>query len=676
MLVINARPTVMLKDPARETVLFQNRVLAAGFVSACLIFLLLGRMVQLQVFEHTHFRTLSENNRVKIVPVAPTRGLIYDRNGIVLAQNTPTYSLDVIPDSVEDVDALIKELAQFVTITELDISRFKRALNSTHRYDGVPLRLRLSDEEVARFAVVRHQYPGVDISARLSRDYPLGALTAHVVGYMGRINEQDLERIDRTNYRASTHIGKTGVERAYEEVLHGGVGYQHVETNAQGRVLRVLLRQDATPGADLHLSVDVGLQTTAEAALGSENGAVVAVNPRTGGVLAMVSTPSYDPNLFAQGIDPETFKALNSSPERPLFNRVLYGRYPPGSTVKPFVGLAGLEFGAKLGAGKTWCPGFYQLKGHERKYRDWKRSGHGSVDLKRSIVESCDVYFYELALELGIDRMHDFLGLFGFGAPTGIDLGTESRGLLPSRTWKRGKYNKPWYPGETLITGIGQGFTLTTPLQLAAATATLANRGLRLQPQLVERMVDGPAGREQVNAPRIVGQIEITQPTHWETVVDAMEAVVHAPNGTAKRLAIGIDYKIAGKTGTAQVFGIAQDAEYDEDSIKKKLRDHALFVSFAPKERPRIAVAVVVENGGSGSSAAAPIAGQLIHRFLRGQPAPGEAAREKVVAGAGVGSEHRHGARDPAADIVREHGVRPDFRTVSNRRVVHRSPRG
>ncbi|MEM7408489.1 MAG: penicillin-binding protein 2, partial [Pseudomonadota bacterium] len=650
-----------------ETVLFQNRVVVAGFVSVCLMLLLLGRMIQLQVFEHIHFRTLSENNRVKIVPVAPTRGLIYDRNGIVLAQNTPTYSLDVIPDSIDDVDTLIEELARLVTITELDIARFKRALNSSHRYDGVPLRLRLSDEEVARFAVVRHEYPGVDVRARLSRDYPLGALAAHVVGYMGRINERDLERIDRTNYRASTHIGKTGVERAYEELLHGGVGYQHVETNAQGRVLRVLLRQDATPGADLHLSIDVALQATAEAALGAENGAVVAVNPRTGGVLAMVSTPSFDPNLFAQGIDPKTFKALNSSPERPLFNRILYGRYPPGSTLKPFVGLAGLEFGAKLGAGKTWCPGFYQLEGHDRKYRDWKRSGHGSVGLKRSIVESCDVYFYELALELGIDRMHDFLGLFGFGAPTGIDLGTESRGLLPSREWKRGKYNKPWYPGETLITGIGQGFTLTTPLQLAAATATLANRGLRLQPQLVERMVDGPAGREQINAPRIVGQIEITQPRHWEDVVEAMKSVVHAPNGTAKLLAEGIDYHIAGKTGTAQVFGIPQDAEYDEANIKKKLRDHALFVSFAPIERPRIAVAVVVENGGSGSAAAAPIAGRVIHRFLRGDPAVGETGTNKVVAAAGVASEHRHGAHGRAPEIPAAHGRQRDFRTVSHR---------
>jgi penicillin-binding protein 2 len=632
MLLINARPNVLLKDPARETVLFRGRAIAAAVIFLALTVMLGVRMVQLQVFEHTHFRTLSENNRVKVLPVVPTRGLIYDRNGVVLAQNVPTYSLEAVPDSIKNADQLLAELGQLVAISESDIGRFKRILKSAHRFNYIPIRLRLTDEEVARFAVVRHRYPGVDVHARLSRDYPLGALLAHVVGYMGRITEKDLEKIDQTNYRASSHIGKTGVERAYEEVLHGGVGYEHVETNAQGRVLRTLLRQDATPGADLYLSIDVGLQATAEAALGDEIGAIVAINPRTGGVLAMVSTPSFDPNLFAQGIDPESFKALNTSLERPLFNRVLYGRYPPGSTVKPFVGLAGLEYGAKLANGKTWCPGFYQLKNQQHRYRDWKRSGHGSVDLHRSVVESCDVYFYELALELGIDRMHDFLGLFGFGAPTGIDLGTESRGLLPSRGWKRNKYNKPWYPGETLITGIGQGFTLATPLQLAAATATLANRGLRLQPQLVERMVDIAAGREHVNAPRIVGQIEISNAKHWDVVSKSMIDVVHSKAGTAKKIAEGIDFRIAGKTGTAQVFGIAQDAEYDEAKIRKKLRDHALFVAFAPAERPRIAVTVVVENGGSGSATAAPIASTVMQRFLRGPADPVTAPRSKLVA--------------------------------------------
>jgi penicillin-binding protein 2 len=597
---------------------------------AVMLLLLLARMVQLQVVEHAHFRTLSESNRVKIVPLEPTRGLIYDRNGTVLAQNTPTYSLEVVPDAVGNVDELLHELSEYVSLSPLDAERFKREVKRRHRFDRVPLRFRLTDQEVARFAVVRHRYPGVDVHARLSRDYPLGSLAAHVVGYMGRINERELGEIDPVDYRASTHIGKTGVERAYEEVLHGSVGYQHVETNAQGRVLRVLDREDATPGADLYLSIDGRLQATAEAALGPENGAVVAINPRTGAVLAMVSTPSFDPNLFAQGIPPEAFKALNKSPERPLYNRVLYGKYPPGSTIKPFIGMAGLEFGAKLATRPTFCRGFFTLKNHNHRYRDWKRSGHGRIDLHGSIVESCDVYYYELALELGIDRIHDFLGLFGFGEPTGIDLGTESRGLLASRGWKRSKYNKPWYPGETVITGIGQGFTLTTPLQLASATATLANRGLRLQPQLVERMVDGALGREHVNAPRIVGQIELSKSTHWTDTVKAMVDVVHSPKGTAKQIAKGLNFRIAGKTGTAQVFGIAQDAEYDPNKIEKKLRDHALFVAFAPAERPRIAVAVVVENGGSGSVAAAPIARKLFESYLQ----PGDAAQSAKLAGA------------------------------------------
>lgn len=631
MLVINARPNVLLRDPARETVLFRTRAYVAGALFAALLCLLFGRMVQLQVIEHAHFRTLSESNRVKILPLAPTRGLIYDRNGIVIAQNTPFYSLDVVPDAIKDMDALLADLSQIVRVSELDRERFKRAVKRRHRFDNVPLRLRLTDEEVARFAVVRHRYPGVDVHARLSRDYPLGSLTAHVVGYMGRINERDLGRIDQRNYRASTHIGKTGVERAYEDVLHGQVGYQHVETNAQGRILRVLLRQEATPGADLHLSLDSRLQATSEAALGDENGAVVAIDPRTGGVLAMVSTPSFDPNLFAQGISPDTFKALNGSPERPLFNRVLYGRYPPGSTLKPFVGLAGLEFGAQLASKKTFCPGFFSLPGHKHKYRDWKRAGHGKIGLHGSIVESCDVYFYELAVELGIDRMHDFLSLFGFGEATGIDLGTESKGLLPSREWKFAKFNKPWYPGETVITGIGQGFTLTTPLQLAIATATLANHGLRLQPQLVERMADTAAGTELVNAPRIVGQIELSSRRHWDVSVAAMKDVVHGKKGTARQLAKGIDYTIAGKTGTAQVFGIPQDAEYDEEKIQKKLRDHALFVAFAPSRNPTIAVAVIVENGGSGSTAAAPIAKRLIEHYLRGRTEPTK-PRSKLVA--------------------------------------------
>jgi penicillin-binding protein 2 len=631
MFLINTQPAALaIRDIVGEQFLFRSRAFVAGALVALGLTILFSRMVQLQVLEHQHFRTLSENNRVKIVPIEPTRGLIFDRNGVVLAQNIPTYSLDVVPEAVRDIDTLLEELRALVSITESDERRFRDALSKQGRFDNVPLRLRLGDDEVARFAVNRHRFPGVDVKARLSREYPLGSSMAHVVGYMARINEADLDVIDQRNYRASTHIGKTGVERAYEDVLHGDVGYQHVETNAHNRVLRVLRREEARAGSDLHLAIDGNLQAIAEAALGDENGTVVAINPLTGGVLAMVSTPTFDPNQFVNGIDSASYKALSESDRRPLFNRTLYGKYPPGSTIKPFIALAGLEFDSPTTRKKVYCPGFFRLKGHDHRYRDWKRSGHGDVDLQRSIIESCDVFYYELALELGIDGMHSFLSLFGFGAPTGLDLGTESAGLLPSRQWKREQKREPWYPGESLITGIGQGFTLTTPMQLASATATLATRGLRLQPQLVERIVDPGTANETVNAPRIVGQIELTDAGHWDEIADAMRDVVHSPKGTARRIAKGMTYQMAGKTGTAQVFGIPQEEEYDE-TIEKRLRDHALFVGFAPLERPRIAIAVVVENGGSGSATAAPIARQVIDRFM-GKPQPTQGGEPVKVA--------------------------------------------
>ncbi len=623
MLLINTQP-VTIKDLAVEQHVFRRRIMVASAFVLFALMLLLVRMGQLQLVEHEHFRTLSENNRVKILPIEPTRGLIYDRNGVVLARNTPSFSLDVIPESVKDLDALIEKLRELVFISESDEARFRArfaaAIRERRPFDAIPLRLRLSYEEMSRVSVDLYKFPGVDVRARLSRDYPLGSLMAHVVGYVARINDDDLLEIDEARYRASTHIGRTGVERAYEDLLHGEVGYQHVETNAHNRVLRLLPgREDAAAGSNLYLSVDVSLQAAAEAALGNERGAVVAINPRTGGVLAMVSTPAFDPNLFVAGIDVKTYGELNQSDDRPLFNRVLYGKYPPGSTLKPFVGLAGLEFEAPTVGKGSWCPGFYQLKGHNHKYRDWRRSGHGRVDMDKAIVESCDVYFYELALDLGIGRMHRFLSLFGFGAKTGLDLGSESSGLMPSRGWKRARHKQPWYPGETLITGIGQGFTLTTPLQLASATATLANKGLRLQPQLVERIIDPFQGTEQSNAPRIVGQIELTNPSHWQSMIRSMENVVHARNGTAFRIAKGIQYSMAGKTGTAQVVSMKQDGEEDTaETVEKRFRDHALFVAFAPIERPRIAIAVVIENGGSGSATAAPIARSLVDHYLQG----------------------------------------------------------
>jgi penicillin-binding protein 2 len=626
-------PVVTIKDAAWESQLFRGRSLVAAVCIAVMSLLLAGRMAHLQVLEHAHFATLSEDNRVKVVPVPPTRGLIFDRNGIVLAENVATFSLELVPEAVDDLDATVKALAEIVDIADVDWQRFRRTLQSSRRFERVPLRLRLSQEEVARFSVNRHRFPGVEVEARLSRYYPLGALTAHVVGYVGRINEKELRRIDAADYSGSTHIGKTGVEKSYEDQLHGEVGYQHVEINAQGRVLRVLERRDPVPGDNLTLYLDVGLQKSATEALSEESGAVVAIDPLTGGVVAMVSKPGFDANLFVDGIDRKTYRGLLRSAGRPLFNRALNGQYPPGSTIKPFLALAGLELGIEKARRKTWCPGWFRLPGKEHRYRDWKRSGHGHVALTDAIVESCDVYFYELALDMGIDRMHSFMRQFGFGERSGIDLSGETAGLNPSRGWKRAVKNQPWYPGETLITGIGQGFTLATPLQLAHATATLAMRGLRLSPRVVmQRERRGGAGSEILDEAGPATRIAPRNPANWQKIVDAMESVVHGSRGTARRIGSGAHYRIAGKTGTAQVFSIGQEEKYDEEAIAKKLRDHGLFVGFAPVERPRIAVAVLVENGGSGSRSAAPVTRKVMDHYMDSEAEPGPARRMLITA--------------------------------------------
>ena len=610
---------ITLKDKARESRLLRKRVLTALAVVLVLAAVLINRMVYLQVISHDHFATLSEKNRVKIVPIPPTRGLIYDRNGVVLAQNQPSFSLEVVPEAVDDIETSLQGLAEIIDIRESDLDRFRKLLKRKRAFEGIPLRFHLSEEEVARFAVNRHRFPGVDIEARLTRHYPLGATAAHVVGYVGRIDEQELQHLDAANYSGTSHLGKTGVEKAYESVLHGKVGYQHVETNAQGRTLRILDRTPPQPGDDLAVDIDVSLQAVAEAALAGENGAVVAIEPRTGGILALVSTPGYDPNLFVNGIDSGQYADLQQSTDRPLFNRALRGQYPPGSTVKPFVGLAGLEYEATTTDRETWCPGWYQLPGRAHRYRDWKRSGHGKLDLNGAMMQSCDVYFYDLALELGIDRIHSFMSRFGFGERTGVDIGGEVAGLMPSREWKRAVRNQPWYPGETLITGIGQGFTLTTPLQLATATASLAQRGERVQPRVVHTVIDPEAGESQAIDPVAQPVVMLRDPAHWDLVIQSMVDVVHGTRGTARRIGLDSPYTIAGKTGTAQVFTIGQEEKYEAEELEKRLRDHALFIAFAPVEEPRIAVAVLVENGGSGSKAAAPIARKVMDHYLLGQ---------------------------------------------------------
>ena len=631
-------PLLAVKDSSHGPYLFPVRAVSAAVIVGILALLLIGRLVHLQIFKLQHFATLSENNRVKIVPIAPTRGLIFDRRGKILAQNLPAYSLEVVPEVVEDIDTLIADLREIVEITGEDEEVFLAALTRKRHFERVPLRSRLEDHEVARFAVNRHRFPGVDVVARLTRSYPLGALGGHLVGYVGRINKHDLDRIDQVDYRGTSHIGKTGVEASFEDWLHGKAGYQRVETNAQGRILRVLERHDPVPGRNLYLTMDARLQRTAEAALGDENGAIVALDPVTGAVLAMASSPGIDPNLFASGIDPETYRALQRSPDRPLFNRAVNGQYPPGSTIKPFVGLAGLERGIGHAQGKSWCPGWFSLPGRKHRYRDWKKHGHGRIGLHDAIVQSCDVYFYELALALGIDRMHGYLSSFGFGERTGIDLKGESRGLAPSRAWKRDARDQPWFPGETLITGIGQGYMLATPLQLASATATIATRGVRMRPRVADRAVEPVSGDAEEFETKAAAPVRLLEAVNWERIVEAMAGVVHGPRGTARRINEDISYRMAGKTGTAQVFTVRQNEEYDARKLDKKLHDHGLFIAFAPVEQPRIAVAVVVENGGSGSGAAAPLARLVIDTYLDDAPppiAPGRTLRAASNGGTG-----------------------------------------
>lgn len=607
-----------LKNPERERHLFSIRAVTVAVGSLLLMGVLISRMAWLQILQHDLYTTLSTNNRVNVQPLAPPRGLIYDRNGVLLAQNLPTYSLEIVQERVEDMSATLAYIASLIEVSEEDIERFEQEIKRRRRFEAVPLRFRLSDEEVAMIAVNSHRLNGVEINSTLTRHYPLGPLTVHSVGYVGRINEKELRDLDPSNYASTNYVGKTGVEKSHEALLHGQVGYQRVETNARGRVLRVLDRTSPVPGQNLYLNIDVALQRTAERAFNGERGALVAISPKTGAVLSLVSIPTYDPNLFVNGIPLATYQELSESPDQPLFNRALRGQYPPGSTTKPFVGLAGLELNKINAWDSIVCPGWYSLKGDDHRYRDWKKTGHGPISLNNAIVESCDVFFYDLALTLGIDNMSSYLSKFGFGMKTDIDIGGEAGGLLPSREWKRRVRKEPWYPGETLITGIGQGFNLTTPLQLASATATLAAGGKRMKP-LVVKTIEDPVSQVHNQLPPLqLNEVGVKDPANWLRIVRAMTGVVHSPNGTARRISEGLDYPIAGKTGTAQVFTIAQDAKYESKELAKRLHDHALFIAFAPARDPELAVALIVENGGSGSAVAAPIARIVLDSYMQG----------------------------------------------------------
>jgi len=605
-----------IQDRQREARLVVVRAAVAGLVVLLCLSLVIMRLMRLQVQQHEHFSVLSQDNRVKVQPVPPTRGLIYDAKGIVLADNHPSFSLEITIEKVEDLQGTIEALAAIIPVDETDRARFERMKRQRVRFQGVPLRLNLTPEEVARFSVDSYRFPGVDVRAELIRTYPRGELTAHVLGYVGRINEEETQRIDTSDYAGTNFIGKTGVEMAHEALLHGQVGYQQVEVNARGRVLRTLEGRPPVPGRDLHLYLDIGLQQAATEALGDNRGSVVAIDPRTGGVLALVSKPSFDPNLFVEGISQDDYQALLYSPDKPLYNRAVRGQYPPGSTVKPFVGLAGLATGA-INAGSTkYCPGYFRLPGQSHRYRCWRRGGHGTLALDQAVVQSCDVYFYGLAHDLGIGRLKHFLGEFGFGARTGIDVAGELGGLVPSKEWKEQARKQVWYPGETLIVGIGQGAFLTTPLQLAAATATMANRGHFIQPRVARAsQVPGAVAAEEL--PARSHQVQGGDAHHWDQIIRAMTDVIESPRGTAKRIQTN-SYRIAGKTGTAQVFSVGQSETYNASRIDKRMHDHALFIAFAPVEDPRIAVAVIVENGGHGGSVAAPVARRVMDAHLGG----------------------------------------------------------
>jgi len=610
---------VHLKDDFLESRLIRRRLVVSAGIVLVLIGIVVARLYVLQIVDYEHFSTLSDSNRIRIRALPPTRGLIYDRNGVVMANNLPAYRLEIVREQVEDMDETLSQLKHYIDYTDQDLERFQLLSRRRRPFESIPLRLNLNDEEVARLAVNLHKFSGVEINARLTRNYPKGSHAVHALGYVGRIDVDDLSRVDEISYAGTSHIGKLGLEKYYETELHGTVGVQQVEVNAKGRTLRVLNETPPIPGKNLHLTIDSKLQKVAEQSFGEESGALVAINPNNGEILALVSMPIFDPNLFVNGVSYENYNKLRDSPSRPLFNRALSGQYPPGSTAKPFFALAALEANVIDKDNTVTCKGFYRLPNEERKFRDWKKGGHGEMNMKNAITQSCDVYFYDLSYRLGIDKMSALLEQFGFGQKTNIDSTGERAGILPSREWKRKTEGIMWFPGETLNTGIGQGAFLVTPLQLANAIAALSLKGKRYRPRLVRSIKDNNTEELLETRVEIAGQYQLGKESNWKHIQDSMINVVHGLRGTAARINRGLKYKMAGKTGTSQVFGIAQDEEYDAETIAKNLRDHGLFISYAPAGKPRIAVAVIVENGGHGSSSAAPIARKVMDAYLMGK---------------------------------------------------------
>lgn len=612
-----------LKDTERELQLFRLRLSVAGlFVFVCFAILMV-RFLWLQAVRHSEYAEQAESNRISIVPAVPNRGLIVDRNGVILARNFSAYTLEITPVKIEgNLDTVIDQLAMLVDIQPKDRKRFKRLMEESKTFESLPIRTRLSDEEVARFAAQRYRFPGVDIQARLFRQYPLGSVGSHMIGYIGRINKRESERLeegeDAANYRGTDYIGKEGLEKSYEKELHGITGYDEIEVSAGGRAIRTLSRTAPTPGNNLMLSVDIELQKIVEQAFGDRRGALVAIEPATGDVLAYVSMPTFDPNLFVDGIDAKSWDDLNTSIDRPLLNRPLIGTYPAGSTFKPYMALAALELGKRSPEQAISDPGYFWFGNN--KFRDDKEGGHGRVDMYKSIVQSCNTYYYTLANDLGIDAIHDFMKPFGFGQLTGIDLENEKRGLLPSQEWKRRAYKRAdqqkWYAGETISVGIGQGYNSFTPLQLAHAIATLANDGIVMKPHLVEKIENGSTKIRIATVPKESYRI----PLHQENIDIIKTAMIGVTKeGTSARSFSNAPYISGGKTGTAQAASMSKSVKYDASKLAERLRDHSLYIAFAPADKPRIALAIIVENAGFGAAAAAPIARMAIDYYLLGK---------------------------------------------------------
>jgi len=639
----------LLRNPEREVFYFRTRLLVASTVVVGGFLLLLLRFTWLQVIRHADFYAQAEQNRIALVPVTANRGLIKDRNGAIIAKNYSAYTLEIAMDQVRNVETTIDELSRVIPVEPRDRRRFYKLIEDYKRLDSVPIRTRLTDEEVARFAAQRYRFPGVELRARLFRQYPLGETAAHVLGYIGRVSTSDEQRIDQfsnpNDYNGTEYIGKVGVESSYEEYLHGTTGFEQVEITAGGHPVRTLSRSASEPGQNLVLSIDIKLQQLVEKAFGDRRGALIAIEPDTGDVLAFVSKPTFDPNLFVDGIDPLSWDGLNNSLDKPLLNRALRGTYPIGSTYKPFLALAALELGKRRPDSVTYDPGYFWYAGHEFREGRAPKGGYGNVDLHRSIVVSSDVYYYVLANDLGVDAIHDFMQPFGFGQLTGIDLEGELAGVLPSSEWKERRFHQKWYGGETISIGIGQGYNSFTLLQLAHATATLANGGVVMKPHVVRAIEDPRNGDLRLTVPSESGRIRLS-PRNLQFIRDAMVDV--NINGTGRAAFAGAPYHAAGKTGTAQVVGIAQNEKYNENKIDERHRDHALFIAFAPADpdaKPRIALALLVENAGWGAMAAAPIARQVFDYYLLGKmpaaPPPTEERVEPVAAASPADAKSR-----------------------------------